>query len=174
MPRLAGLNVLITGSSQGIGRGCAIEMAREGANVAVNYNSNAKEAAFVAEEVRKLGGKAIVLQGDVSNRQRYLNARSTLRTLLELRVIPVINENDTVATEEIKLGDNDTLGALAAVITVGWCFTRGTALAELSKGDSSEVPLWLYHWIRFGIPLAILAVGIWWLLASVLGLFTAV
>lgn len=70
MPRLSGLNVLITGSSQGIGRGCAIEMAREGANVAVNYNSNAKEADFVASEIRKLGGQAITLQGDVSNRQR--------------------------------------------------------------------------------------------------------
>ena len=49
---------------------------------------------------------------DLADRKRYLNARSTLRTLLELDVIPVINENDTVATEEIKFGDNDTLGAL--------------------------------------------------------------
>lgn len=49
---------------------------------------------------------------DLSNRKRYLNARTTLRTLLDLGVIPVINENDTVATEEIRFGDNDTLGAL--------------------------------------------------------------
>ena len=49
---------------------------------------------------------------DLSNRQRYLNARSTLKTLLELGVIPIINENDTVATDEIRFGDNDTLGAL--------------------------------------------------------------
>ena len=49
---------------------------------------------------------------DLADRRRYLNARSTLRTLLELSVIPVINENDTVATEEIRFGDNDTLGAL--------------------------------------------------------------
>jgi glutamate 5-kinase len=58
--------------------------------------------------------QVLLTHEDVANRQRYLNARSTLRTLLELRVIPVINENDTVATEEIKLGDNDTLGALVA------------------------------------------------------------
>lgn len=58
--------------------------------------------------------QVLLTHEDVANRQRYLNARSTLRTLLELRVIPVINENDTVATEEIRLGDNDTLGALAA------------------------------------------------------------
>ncbi|MEO5703256.1 MAG: glutamate 5-kinase [Gammaproteobacteria bacterium] len=49
---------------------------------------------------------------DLSNRKRYLNARSTLRTLLNLGVIPVINENDTVATDEIRVGDNDTLAAL--------------------------------------------------------------
>ena len=49
---------------------------------------------------------------DLSDRKRYLNARSTLRTLLALNVIPVINENDTVVTDEIKFGDNDTLAAL--------------------------------------------------------------
>ncbi len=49
---------------------------------------------------------------DLSDRQRYLNARSTLKTLLELGAIPIINENDTVATDEIRFGDNDTLGAL--------------------------------------------------------------
>ncbi|MFN4062797.1 MAG: glutamate 5-kinase [Parazoarcus communis] len=51
---------------------------------------------------------------DLSDRTRYLNARSTLTTLLELGVIPIINENDTVVTDEIKFGDNDTLGALVA------------------------------------------------------------
>lgn len=51
---------------------------------------------------------------DLSDRSRYLNARSTLLTLLSLGVIPIINENDTVATEEIKFGDNDTLGAMVA------------------------------------------------------------
>ena len=49
---------------------------------------------------------------DVADRGRYLNARGTLNTLLELGVVPVVNENDTVATDEIRLGDNDTLGAL--------------------------------------------------------------
>jgi glutamate 5-kinase len=49
---------------------------------------------------------------DLADRRRYLNARSTLTTLLDLNVIPVINENDTVTTEEIRFGDNDTLGAL--------------------------------------------------------------
>ena len=51
---------------------------------------------------------------DLSDRKRYLNARSTITTLLKLGVIPIINENDTVVTDEIKFGDNDTLGALVA------------------------------------------------------------
>jgi glutamate 5-kinase len=53
---------------------------------------------------------------DISARDRYLNARGTLKTLVRLGVIPVINENDTVVTEEIRLGDNDTLGALVATL----------------------------------------------------------
>ncbi|PIE83214.1 MAG: glutamate 5-kinase [Candidatus Contendobacter odensis] len=51
---------------------------------------------------------------DAANRKRYLNIRNTLRTLLQLRVVPVINENDSVAFDEIRFGDNDTLGALVA------------------------------------------------------------
>jgi glutamate 5-kinase len=51
---------------------------------------------------------------DLADRERYLNARSTLLTLLALKVIPVINENDTVVNDEIRFGDNDTLGALVA------------------------------------------------------------
>ena len=51
---------------------------------------------------------------DLVDRSRYLNARSTLRTLLDLGVVPVVNENDTVATDEIRFGDNDTLAALVA------------------------------------------------------------
>jgi glutamate 5-kinase len=51
---------------------------------------------------------------DLSNRQRYLNARNTIKTLLKLGVIPIINENDSVAIDEIRFGDNDTLAALTA------------------------------------------------------------
>ena len=58
--------------------------------------------------------QVLLTHADMADRQRYLNARSTLRTLLDLGVIPVINENDTVVTDEIKFGDNDTLGALVA------------------------------------------------------------
>ena len=56
----------------------------------------------------------LLTHDDLADRKRYLNARSTLTTLLELGVVPIINENDTVVTDEIKFGDNDTLGALVA------------------------------------------------------------
>ncbi|MBL8523566.1 MAG: glutamate 5-kinase [Betaproteobacteria bacterium] len=56
----------------------------------------------------------LLTHDDLADRKRYLNARSTLTTLLSLGVVPVINENDTVVTDEIKFGDNDTLGALVA------------------------------------------------------------
>ncbi len=56
----------------------------------------------------------LLTHDDLSDRKRYLNARSTLRTLLTLGVVPVVNENDTVAVEEIRFGDNDTLAALVA------------------------------------------------------------
>ena len=58
--------------------------------------------------------QVLLTHADLADRERYLNARSTLLTLLALRVLPVINENDTVVNEEIKFGDNDTLGALVA------------------------------------------------------------
>jgi glutamate 5-kinase len=58
--------------------------------------------------------QVLLTHADLADRERYLNARSTLLTLLQLKVIPVINENDTVVNDEIKFGDNDTLGALVA------------------------------------------------------------
>ncbi|MCK0716140.1 glutamate 5-kinase [Chromohalobacter sarecensis] len=58
--------------------------------------------------------QVLLTHDDLSDRKRYLNARSALRTLVALRVVPVVNENDTVVTDEIRFGDNDTLGALVA------------------------------------------------------------
>lgn len=58
--------------------------------------------------------QVLLTHADLADRERYLNARSTLLTLMAMKVIPVINENDTVVNDEIKFGDNDTLGALVA------------------------------------------------------------
>ena len=70
------------------------------------------EAAFSRHGLHT--AQILLTHEDLADRTRYLNARSTLATLLELGVVPIINENDTVVTDEIKFGDNDTLGALVA------------------------------------------------------------
>ena len=63
----------------------------------------------------------LLTHADLADRQRYLNSRSTLKTLLALGVIPIINENDTVVTDEIRFGDNDTLGALVTnLVEADW------------------------------------------------------
>ena len=70
----------------------------------------AYEAAFARHGVRT--AQILLTHEDLADRRRYLNARSTLNTLLALGVVPIVNENDTVVTDEIRVGDNDTLGAL--------------------------------------------------------------
>ena len=70
------------------------------------------EAAFRKKGVQP--AQVLLTHADHSNRQRYLNARGTLKALIAHNVIPVVNENDTVVTDEIRFGDNDTLGALVA------------------------------------------------------------
>lgn len=70
----------------------------------------AYEVAFAQHGIRT--AQILLTHEDLADRHRYLNARSTLYTLLNLGVVPIVNENDTVVTDEIRLGDNDTLGAL--------------------------------------------------------------
>ena len=70
------------------------------------------ETSFAAHGVKT--AQVLLTHADLADRERYLNARATLTTLLRLGVVPIINENDTVVTDEIKFGDNDTLGALVA------------------------------------------------------------
>jgi glutamate 5-kinase len=70
------------------------------------------ETSFRQHQLRT--AQVLLTHADLADRERYLNARSTLFTLLRLGVVPIINENDTVVTDEIKFGDNDTLGALVA------------------------------------------------------------
>lgn len=71
------------------------------------YESKLREQGMGSAQV-------LLTHADLADRERYLNARNTLLTLLELGIVPVINENDTVVNDEIKFGDNDTLGALVA------------------------------------------------------------
>ncbi|MGJ7458431.1 glutamate 5-kinase [Halomonas sp. MA07-2] len=93
-------------------RPSAVHELQAAAAVGQNGLTECYEGHFARHDL--LTAQVLLTHDDLSNRKRYLNARSALRTLVDLRVVPVINENDTVVTDEIRFGDNDTLGALVA------------------------------------------------------------
>ena len=84
--------------------------------------------------------QVLLTHEDLTDRTRYLNARSSLRTLLELRVVPIINENDAIATDEIRLGDNDTLGALVTNLVEANCLIILTDQPGLYTADPRKDP----------------------------------
>ena len=84
--------------------------------------------------------QVLLTHADLADRERYLNARSTLLTLLRLQVIPVINENDTVVNDEIKFGDNDTLGALVANLVEADALVILTDQRGLYSADPRQHP----------------------------------
>jgi glutamate 5-kinase len=84
--------------------------------------------------------QVLLTHADLADRERYLNARSTLFTLLQLGVVPIINENDTVVTDEIKFGDNDTLGALVANLIEGDSLIILTDQKGLYTADPRKKP----------------------------------
>ncbi|MEY2948086.1 MAG: Glutamate 5-kinase [Pseudomonadota bacterium] len=101
-----------------------------------------------------LGSAQVLLtHADLADRERYLNARSTLLTLLQHKVLPVINENDTVVNDEIKFGDNDTLGALVANLVEADALViltdqKGLYTADPRKNSAAE----FVHEARAGDP----------------------
>ncbi|GAB4146102.1 MAG: SDR family oxidoreductase [Planctomycetaceae bacterium] len=113
--KLEGKNVLVTGASRGIGRGCAIELAREGANVAINYNSHREEAEEVARQVESLGRKAIVIQTDVSNHDAV--EAMIERTAEELGSLDLFVSNAVYSDREL-LVDAD-LNGIRKTVEVG-------------------------------------------------------
>ncbi|OGT34867.1 MAG: glutamate 5-kinase [Gammaproteobacteria bacterium RBG_16_51_14] len=84
--------------------------------------------------------QVLLTHDDISDRERYLNARSSLRTLVRLGVVPVVNENDTVATEEIRFGDNDTLAGLVANLIEAHLLVILTDQEGLFRGDPKDKP----------------------------------
>ncbi len=102
----------------------------------------AYEACFQRNNLHS--AQVLLTHADLSNRRRYLNARTTLRTLLEYGVVPVVNENDTVSNEEIKFGDNDNLGALVANLIEAdllLILTDQTGLFDANPADNPEARL---------------------------------
>ena len=85
-------------------------------------------------------GQVLLTAQDISDRARYLNARNTLSTLLRFGVIPVVNENDTVAVEEIKVGDNDNLSALVAAVIDADLLVLLTDVDGLYAADPARDP----------------------------------
>lgn len=97
------------------------------------YESRLSEHGMASAQV-------LLTHADLADRERYLNARSTLLTLLALKVIPVINENDTVVTDEIRFGDNDTLGALVANLVDADAYVILTDQRGLYSADPRKDP----------------------------------
>jgi len=97
--------------------------------------------------------QVLLTHADLADRERYLNARSTLLTLLQHRVLPVINENDTVVNDEIKFGDNDTLGALVANLVEADVLVILTDQKGLYTADPRKDPAATFvHEARAGDP----------------------
>jgi glutamate 5-kinase len=96
------------------------------------------ETSFRQHDLRT--AQVLLTHADLADRERYLNARSTLFTLLRLGVVPIINENDTVVTDEIKFGDNDTLGALVANLIEGDALIILTDQKGLYTADPRKNP----------------------------------
>lgn len=96
------------------------------------------ETSFRAHGLRT--AQVLLTHADLADRERYLNARSTLFTLLNLGVVPIINENDTVVTDEIKFGDNDTLGALVTNLIEGDVLVILTDQKGLYTADPRKDP----------------------------------
>ena len=91
-----------------------------------------------------------------------------------LAIPPSIN-NAIFVPWDLTFGSGmQTLGSLLAVLTVGWCLSRAAALKELFGAGEKPVPMWVFIWIRFGIPVIILGVGVYWLLTQVFRTFSGV
>ncbi len=98
----------------------------------------AYEVAFAKHGIRT--AQILLTHEDLADRRRYLNARSTLYTLLGLGVVPIVNENDTVVTDEIRLGDNDTLGALVTNLIEAEALVILTDQSGLYSADPRKDP----------------------------------
>lgn len=113
--------------------------------------AQAYETAFELWHIQT--AQILLTHDDLSHRTRYLNARSTLRTLLRQKVVPIINENDTVTIDEIKLGDNDTLGALVTNLLEADALVILTDQAGLYDHDPRQYPnAQLIHQIEVSHP----------------------
>lgn len=137
--RFAGRNALVTGASRGIGRAVALGLAKEGANVAINFRSHPDEAEAVAEEVRKLGQRAILVQGDVSNQEAV--DEMVARTAAELGSLDHFVSNAAYSDRQLMV-EADMAGFRRTVDVTMWgAFygLRASALQMIKQGRGGSV-----------------------------------
>ncbi len=117
-----------------------LELEQSQAAAAVGQISLAHAYQELAAKCGLTVAQILLTLGDTEERRRYLNARHTIETLLELKAIPVVNENDTVATAEIKYGDNDRLSARVAGMVSADCLVLLSDIDGLYTAPPNEDP----------------------------------
>lgn len=137
--KLEGRNALVTGSSRGIGRGCAMEMAKAGANIAINYRSHSEEAEEAAEEARSYGVKAITIQADVSDQQSVDAAVSKVAE--EFGSLDLFVSNSAYSDRELILkADMDAFKKTIDVTMWGAFFgVRAAAMQMTKQGKGGSI-----------------------------------
>lgn len=136
--------ILVTSGSVGVGMG-KLGMRKKPKSIPEKQAAAAVGQGILLHMYEKMFGEygqtvaqVLLTRGDISDRKRYLNARNTLNTLLSFGVIPIVNENDTVAWEEIRFGDNDTLAALVAGLVDADLFIILSDIDGLYTGNPKE------------------------------------
>jgi glutamate 5-kinase len=138
--------ILVSSGAIALGRGALgleagqlrLEEAQAAAAVGQIKLAHAYQTAFLERGLT--AAQILVTPGDTEERRRYLNARSTIETLLRLGAIPVVNENDTVATSEIRYGDNDRLAARVATMMTADCLVLLSDIDGLYTAPPAKVP----------------------------------
>ena len=146
LARLAGELVVVSSGAVAAGLGALglrtrpdrVDLLQAAAAVGQAHLVQAWERAFARHDRRV--ALVLLTHEDLADRRRYLNARSTLQTLLAHGVVPIVNENDTVATEEIRVGDNDTLAALVSHLVEAELLTLLTDVRGLHDRDPRRDP----------------------------------
>ncbi len=165
----AGLKVIIV-SSGAVGAGCGsmgilpdkLSLSQKQAMASIGQTSLMEAYAGAFSLYGKKVGQILLTSSDFSDRKSYLNIRNTLFALLKMKVIPVVNENDSVAADEIKVGDNDRLAALVAskigaekLILLsnikGFMDSEGRVIKEIKKIDSRITSLVKKKISRYGV-----------------------
>jgi NSS family neurotransmitter:Na+ symporter len=126
---------------------------------------------FGAGYLSDIAAFEVLVAGLVDNTRLTRTRAVWLTTVIVfvLAIPPSINNRIFIPWDLTFGSGMQTLGSLLAVLTIGWCVKRSAALAELSSHGARPIPGWLFYWIRFGIPAAIVAVGVWWVMTSLVG-----